>query len=53
VLAGEDLEEGRSGDGGGGDDGPVLGGCVGGGGGVGEGIGEVGEERWVVGGGGA
>ena len=47
------MEEGCSGEGGGGDYGPVLGGCccVGGegvvGGGVGEDVGEVGEERWV------
>jgi hypothetical protein len=37
------LEEGCSGDGGGRDDGPVLGCGVG----VREGVGEVGEERWV------
>ena len=46
VLAGEDLEEGCSGEGGGRDDGPVL---VGGGGGVGEGVGEVGEQGWIWG----
>lgn len=49
VLAGKDLEEGCSGEGGGGDDGPVLVGAGGGVGGVGEGIGEVGEEGWVGG----
>lgn len=48
VLAGEDLEEGCSGEGGGGDDGPVLVGAADDGG-VGEGVGEVGEERWVGG----
>jgi len=44
VLAGEDLEEGCSGEGGGGDDGPVLVGIVCG---VGEGVREIGEEGWV------
>ena len=41
VLAREDLEEGCSGEGGGGYHGPCLGS------GVGEGVGEGGEEGWV------